>query len=181
MTINLNNFANFLATEQGRLDEARRSPARPWPSIGRCSPSLTPSSRRACALGTILRLEGDFAAAEQSAREALAMNRALFGAQHLRIASCLNLIATTLQARGDAEGAIELFRESLAQYQRLVGERHINYLTVSNNLAKALRETGRPKEAEPLFRDVSAPPRAEEPRRTRADHCGAGRAGMDAG
>ena len=68
------------------------------------------------------------------------MNRTLFGAEHLRIASCLNLIALTLHARGHVADAIMLFRESLQQYRHLVGESHINSLTVGNNLGKALRE-----------------------------------------
>ena len=155
VTINLNNFAYFLATEQGRVDEAealvRQALALDGQMFAAPHAFIAESLRR---LGTILRLKGDFAAAEQAAREALDMNRKLFGAQHLRIASCLNLIATTLHARGDLAGAITLFRESLAQYEHLVGKSHINYFSVSNSLAAALRESGRPYEAEPLYRDV---------------------------
>ena len=57
------------------------------------------------------------------------MNRQLFGAQHLRIALCLSLIATTLHAQGDPAGAIPLFRESLAQFEQLGGKRQTNYVT----------------------------------------------------
>ena len=75
-------------------------------------------------------------------------------AEHLRIASCLNLIGTALHARGELAAAIPLYQQSRAQYERLVGIRQINYATVSNNLAAALRESGRFAEAESMYRDV---------------------------
>ena len=76
VTINLNNFANFLATERGRLDEAealaREALALDRQMFDEPHAFIAESLRR---VGTILRLKGEFAAAEQSAREALAMNR----------------------------------------------------------------------------------------------------------
>jgi serine/threonine-protein kinase len=153
VTVNLNNFAHFLATEQGRLEEAEAL-AREALSLDRKMFSephayVAESLRR---LGVVLRLKGDFDGAERSFQQALDMNRALFGNEHLRIASNLNQIGLTWQARGNLPGAISRFRESLAQYRHLVGEHHINFMTVSNNLAKALREAGQPSEAEGLFR-----------------------------
>jgi serine/threonine-protein kinase len=153
VTINLNNFANFLAAEQGRIDEAealaREALALDRQMFSEPHAYVAESLRR---LGVVLRLKGDFPAAELSFQEALGMNRRLFGSEHPRIASCLNQIALTWQARDNLSRAIPLFRESLAQYQHLVGERHVNFMTVSNNLAKALRENGQPVEAEGLFR-----------------------------
>ncbi len=153
VTINLNNFANFLATEQGRVDEAealaREALALDRQMFGEPHAYVAESLRR---LGVVLRLKGDFVAAEQSLQDALAMNRTLFGKEHLRIASCLNQIGLTWHARDDLSRAIPLFRESLKQYRHLVGERHINFMTVSNNLGKALRENGQAADAEGLFR-----------------------------
>ena len=153
VTINLNNFANFLAVERGRLDEAEAL-AREALSLDRQMFSephayVAEGLRR---VGYILRLKGDFGGAERSLTQSLDMNRALFGTDHVRIASNLNQIALTWQARGDLPRAIALFRESLAQYRRLVGEQHINFTTVRNNLAKALHEHGQAVDAADLFR-----------------------------
>jgi eukaryotic-like serine/threonine-protein kinase len=153
VTVNLNNFAYFLAVEREQLDEAevlvREALALDRQMFHEPHAYVAESLRRS---GMVLRLRGDFDGAERTYREALAMNRALFGAEHLRIASCLNHLGLTLEAKGDLAGAIALFRESLAQYRHLLGERHINSGTVSNNLAKALRENGNAAEAESLFR-----------------------------
>ena len=128
VTISLNNLGSLLAIQLGPARSRRsRSSGKRWRSIGRCSASRTPTSPRACGISAnALRLQGNFEGAEQHYRQALAMNRQLFGADHFRIALNLGGLGVAKHLQGDLAGATDLLREALALTRRLKGDRHRN-------------------------------------------------------
>ena len=157
VTISLNNLANLLTRELGRLDEgealAREALALDRRIFGENHSYVAASLAN---VGVILRLKGDFVAADTLLRQALAINRRLLGEPHARVASDLSNLGQTRFLMGDGAGAIELIRQSLAQHRAAVGESHLNTIGSTALLGSYLAQFGDPAEAESLSRAASS-------------------------
>ena len=119
-------------------------------------------------LAIIARDRGDLAEAERLLRQGLAIDRAVYGPEHVTVGFDLNELAVVFRARGQPDSAIPLLRDALALSRQLVGDSHRNTLAVTTNLARALRESGRLAEAEPLFRAGARAVRARQRGHSRA-------------
>ena len=104
-------------------------------------------------LAETLRQRGEFAEAEQLAREALAMRSELLG-RHADVATSLNNLAVIVRQTGSRDEAESLYRQALALDSALKGPDHRDVLTDFNNLANLLREKGQMEEAETIFRTI---------------------------
>jgi hypothetical protein len=78
---------------------------------------------------------GDYAAAEQTLRQALDVRRELLGPEHPDTLNSMSNLATTLAALGDAAGAVRLHRQVLDVRRRVLGAEHPDTLTSMGNLA----------------------------------------------
>jgi tetratricopeptide (TPR) repeat protein len=98
-------------------------------------------------LGSLRDRNGDYGAAENLFREALAMNRRLLGAKHPDIAVGLNNLAGAIADRGDLIGAESTYREALAMQRELLGNVHPEVANTLNNIAFMLYDRGERKGA----------------------------------
>ena len=73
-------------------------------------------------LGLVLYLQGDFAGAESTCRQALAEGRHLYSGAHPAIALVLGNLTKALTARGDFAAAEPIAREALDMHRALFGE-----------------------------------------------------------
>jgi len=153
VTMSLNNLANLLTRQMGRLEEgealAREALALDRKMFGENHSYVAMSLAN---LGAILRLEGRFVEADSVLRLALATNRTVFGERHDRVASNLGALAQTRFVMGDGPGAIGLMRQSLALYRQLLGDDHLATVITTGGLGFMLAEFGDPVEAESLSR-----------------------------
>ena len=101
-------------------------------------------------LAMLLRVKGDYDAAEPLFREALAMRRRVLGDDHPHVAGSLSNLAFLLSSKGDNDGAEPLCREALAMRRRLLGDEHPDVATALNNLGSLLSDKGDYDGAEPL-------------------------------
>ncbi len=98
----------------------------------------------------------DWALAEPLMRRALAIDELSYGAEHSRVAICLNNLAQLLQATNRLAEAEPLMRRALAIDEQSYGAEHPNAARHLNNLAGLLQATNRLAEAEPLMRRALA-------------------------
>jgi serine/threonine-protein kinase len=89
-------------------------------------------------------------------REAIDIDRALFGERHQKLASMYGHLAAVRYQLGDLPGAVRLYRDAVSQYREFLGEGHLNTIVASGNLARMLTESGGAAEAEPLARAALA-------------------------
>ena len=66
----------------------------------------------------------DFDRAEPLFREAIAMNRDLFGDEHPELSTNLNNLGLLLRDTGEVEAAAELFEQVLDMDRKLLGPNH---------------------------------------------------------
>ena len=85
-------------------------------------------------------------------RGALAIDEASYGAEHPRVATDLNILASLLQATDRLPEAEPLMRRALAIDEASYGAEHPDVARDLNNLAQLLQDTHRLAEAEPLMR-----------------------------
>ncbi len=108
----------------------------------------------------ILLLERDRAVeAEALLREALPLQRALYGELHSEIGLTLNNLGLAVQRR-DYEAAEALFREAAALQRRLYAGPHPHLATTLNNLALLQQQRGRLAEAEKEYQQALVMQRA---------------------
>ncbi len=105
-------------------------------------------------LGRTFKAGGDYAAAEESFREALALRREAFGGEDAEIAESLGELGTTLRNRGDYAAAEPLLREALELYRRRLPPDHPHLASALSDLALVLKDSGRYPEAEALYREA---------------------------
>ncbi|MGV3708272.1 MAG: tetratricopeptide repeat protein, partial [Gemmatimonas sp.] len=152
-TINLNNLGLLLAQDLNRPREGavliREALELDRSMFGEQHSFVAEGKRN---LAVVLRLDGDFKAAETLLRETLVVNRRLFGPEHVRVALNLYHLGLTLHLEGRVREALPLYRASEQLYTRLVGEKDSRTNTVSIDYARALVETGELNAAEALFR-----------------------------
>lgn len=133
-----------------RAEELLRQAERAWVELeGPRSPAV---ARSRTTLASVLRLRGEFAAAQALGEETLLLQRQLYAGDHSEIAETLHDLVLTLAERGQVEAARELAREGLAMNQRLFGsgnEREFDSLLVLAGLehmsgdSSAARDLGR--------------------------------------
>jgi len=108
-------------------------------------------------LGNVLRREGHYAQAAASFRDALALQRQLYGAKHGEIARTLDHLALTLDDDGDLKAALPLMRDAVAMQRELSGERpHPDLADAVNDLGSLLEENGDYDESEQMYRESVA-------------------------
>jgi len=98
-------------------------------------------------LGMLRDRNGDYGAAENLFREAIAMNHRLLGAKHPDIAVGLNNLAGAMSDRGDLVGAVSTYRQALAMQRELLGNVHPEVANTLNNIAFTLYDRGDTKGA----------------------------------
>jgi tetratricopeptide (TPR) repeat protein len=90
---------------------------------------------------------GDRKDALELGRQALSIQRELFGERYPDVATSLNNLAGYTNALGDPKGALELGRQALSIQRELFGERHPDVARSLNNLAGYTNALGDPKGA----------------------------------
>ena len=98
-------------------------------------------------LGLLRDRNGDYGAAENLFREAIAMNRRLLGAKHPEIAVGLNNLAGAIADNGDLAGAEATYRQALAMQRELLGNVHPEVANTLNNIAFMQYDRGETKGA----------------------------------
>jgi tetratricopeptide (TPR) repeat protein len=78
-------------------------------------------------LGDLLRLKGDYQAAEPLLRESLETFRKVEGDEHEDIVGALNLLGLMREAQGDVDGAEALYRQSVSILRKLPERRRITF------------------------------------------------------
>ncbi len=107
-------------------------------------------------LGNVYSDLGRYDEARSLLERGLAQRRALWGAEHERIATNLNDVANVLVNAGAYAEAEPLFREVLARRRALHDGDHREVALSLNNLAAALEDREAEAEAEPLLREALA-------------------------
>ena len=95
--------------------------------------------------------KGDFAGAERTLREAVALRRRVLGEQHEDVATSLNNLAVSIGQQNRWAEAIPLHQQALAVVRSLKGPEHPDVATAINTLANAVTITGDYKAADTLF------------------------------
>ncbi len=106
-------------------------------------------------LGTALAQQGQYDAAEQRLREALARQRALYGAANGDIARTLQDLAKVVDQRGDLKSALALMREAVAMQRQLRGSLpHPDLAQAVNDLGLLSEENGDYDDSQRLFTEA---------------------------
>ena len=106
-------------------------------------------------LGMALSNQGKLPEAEQSLREALALQQQAYGAVHGDIGRTLEDLAQVVDQRGDLKAAIPLMQSALAMQRQLhAGEPHPDLAEAINNLGFVYEEMGDHDDAEKLLSEA---------------------------
>jgi len=97
--------------------------------------------------------KGQYAEAEEAARESLSIRRELLEPGHADIARSLNNLAIVLKAQGDYAGARPLYEEGLAIQRIALGPRHADVALSLNNLAILMQDLGDAGASIPLMEE----------------------------
>lgn len=139
----------------GRMDEAEAHRLRALRLLE--ADSLRWPQQRAAAvnnLGSHFAARGDHARAEPLLRRSLALERALIGPDHPRLAVGLNNLASAVHYQGRHGEAEPLYREAIAIARRNFGDTHPHVAQFTENLATLHDDRGAPAAAEPLYREA---------------------------
>jgi tetratricopeptide (TPR) repeat protein len=108
-------------------------------------------------LGTLLAQNGRNADAEKKLREALALQKALYGASHPAIARTLKDLARAIADQGDSNAALPMMQQAVAMQRQLRGnEPHPDLAEVLNDMGLLLYERGDSDGAEKYYRESLA-------------------------
>jgi len=102
-------------------------------------------------LGSVLRRQGRYAAAESLYRASLEIDRRIVGDRHPFVGSTLGNLGLVLADLGRARESEAAFREALAIITSAAPDDDPLRVTATNNLATALQQQGRLSEALPLY------------------------------
>ncbi len=106
-------------------------------------------------MGLLRFATGDYKGAEAPLREALTLQKQVYGSQHRQIADTLSNLAAVLSRQGRDADSEPLAQESI-DILRKVRPRHPKLATALNNLGLMLASKGREPEAESLLRESLA-------------------------
>src|SRR5262249_21816859 len=112
-------------------------------------------ARMMSTIGDVYESLGLLQRAEELERQALEIDRRVFGPDRMETAEAITNLGVTLQTRGKYKEAEVLHREAIAAKTRLVGPGDPRTLRSMNNLGLTLKEDGRKAEAESLFLEVA--------------------------
>jgi serine/threonine protein kinase/tetratricopeptide (TPR) repeat protein len=99
---------------------------------------------------------GEYTKAEAMARQALSLNRSVYGTEHLTVTAALDNLATALGRQGKYAEAEALSREAVAKCRSLLGNEHPVLAKLLNNLVESVHDQGNYVEAEALGRQALA-------------------------
>ncbi|MFD3537422.1 tetratricopeptide repeat protein [Streptomyces sp. NPDC058664] len=94
---------------------------------------------------------GDYAAAEDPARKAVAVRTEALGADHPDVAADCAALAPILLEIGEAEEAESLLREALQIFEKAYGADHYEVGIATGNLAAVIHQSERPEEAKAYY------------------------------
>ena len=104
-----------------------------------------------------LSTQGKLDEAEPLYKEALAIDKKVFGDEHPQVALALNNLAVLLEEGfGNYEESYKLKKEALAIWKKVHGDEHPLVATGLNNLAELLSDQGKHDEAAPLYKEAIA-------------------------
>ena len=106
--------------------------------------------------GAVIQAMGDYKESETLLRDALAIQRRIFGDEHLNVATAQNNLGILMRMLGEYSEAEILYRESLATRRKLLGDEHPDVASSMNNLGLLLQYTDEYAEAEALLREALA-------------------------
>ena len=139
--------ADFSAAEQAYREAITRLGTRPKDRRSRVA-----RADSLYGLGNVLRTEGRYADAERSFREALALQRKLYGEKHGDIGRTLMGLALTLDDEDELKAALPLMRNAVAMQRELYGsEPHPDLAEAVNDLGQLLEENGDYDESERMY------------------------------
>ena len=107
-------------------------------------------------LASLLKAQGDYAAAKPLYEQALAIYKEVLGERHPNTANSLNNLASLLKAQGDYAAAKPLYEQALAIYKEVLGEHHPDTANSLNSLAGLLQAQGAYAAAKPLYEQALA-------------------------
>ena len=108
-------------------------------------------------LGLTLWQKGDLTEAEEAFREALEIDRKVYGTNaHWYIAALLNNLALVLQSQGNLDRAESLFIEANEMRKKVVGPENLDLAIGLHNLAALAHSQNRLTDAESRERDAIA-------------------------
>ncbi|HEY8376605.1 MAG TPA: tetratricopeptide repeat protein, partial [Nannocystis sp.] len=96
----------------------------------------------------------EHAKAEPLLREAIEIDRQVFGSDHPQLAAVYNNLASSIHYQGRRAEAEPYYREALAIGRRAFGPDHPHVAFFAENLATLLDDLARYEEAEPFYRDA---------------------------
>jgi eukaryotic-like serine/threonine-protein kinase len=105
-------------------------------------------------IGEVYSELGEYEKAEKMFREALTMQRRLFGNEHEDVAATLNNLALVLSDKGQIAEAEAMFNEALAIQRKLSGNEHPNVAGSLSGLANLRLQQGKLVEAETREREA---------------------------
>jgi tetratricopeptide (TPR) repeat protein len=129
---------------------------RSWPMCARLLPHALAAAGHAEALqvaseatGRLLNQAGlylwgraEFAQAKAAFERALAIDEAVFGPDHPKVATRVNNLGLVLRDLGDLAGARAAFERALAIWEKQLGPEHPNVALAVNNLGSVLQDLG---------------------------------------
>ncbi len=113
-------------------------------------------SRALGAVEVLHLVRGDYALAEQEAREALAMSIEAHGEVHPDTAALVNDLGDAIRKQGRLKEAEPLYRRALALRRTLYTGDNADIAQTLNHLGRLLHQQGKPAEAEPILREALA-------------------------
>ena len=130
--------------DQGNLEQAelrlREALALRWRVLGRePHPHLAENLNN---LALVVMTAGNHAEAESLYRDALAMNRRLYGESHPEVALSLGELGALYRNRGDLANAEARYREALAMQRDLLGDEHPEVARLTSSLAFTYHDKG---------------------------------------
>jgi tetratricopeptide (TPR) repeat protein len=114
------------------------------------------TARLHTALGGVLQMIGDYAAAESLHQRALALYEQVLGAEHPNVARSLNNLAELYRIQGRYGAAEPLYQRALAIREQSLEPQHSDVAASLNNLGVLYYEQGRYGAAEPLYQRALA-------------------------
>ena len=120
-------------------------------AIGRQRPESEGLAQSLNDLGVLRREQGDFAGAERTLVEALAIRRRLLGPNHADTAETLDDLSGVYRRQGNSQRAEPLIREALEIRRKVLGNGNAKTATSMNDLGLVLWESGDLANAAALF------------------------------
>lgn len=123
--------ARYTQAEQDYREAIAKESAKPTSAL-----SQTTLAKSFYGIGIVLKQQGRFEEAEKYVRDALALQRQLYGDTHADIARTLKDLAMIMDQRGDLKGALPLMKDAVAM------QRHLHGTLPDPALAEAINDLG---------------------------------------